>query len=391
MNLGFGRNINSCVDIFLFNLHIIKKLQFATLFLIEKIQKMTILFGPLRPFLMQWMLLLSVLPYTTSTGQVSMPAPPDYSALYYWAAHPEQADAADSLPRRIKATDGQASARADVFFVHPTTYTQDIRPEESMNVDLQDEALNRRTDLSTILNQASVFNGACRVFAPRYRQAHISAFYLKDSLAKKEIFDLAYQDVKSAFEYYLRHHNQGRPIVIAAHSQGTVHAVRLLREFFDQKALYSQLVVAYLVGMPVQPGTFKAIRPGEVSDQVGCFVSWNTYAKGYYPPNYREALHTAVATNPLSWRMDSTYVSYQQNIAGVGYGFKAVPRLSDAQCHRGMLWIGRPHVKGAFLLRTKNWHVADYNLFWSNIRENVAERVTAFTEVYASEKRTNTR
>ena len=331
-------------------------------------------------------LLLSLLTCLVSSGQSTTPTPPDYTSLYYWAAHPDQADAADSIPRRINTSDGQALAKADVFFIHPTTYTQDRRPEQPMNADLKDGALNRRTDLSSILNQASVFNGACRVFAPRYRQAHISAFYLTDTLAKKQVFDVAYQDIKAAFEYYLREHNQGRPIVVAAHSQGTVHAVRLLREYFDQKPLYRQLVVAYLVGMPVQPDAFKAIQPGNAPSEVGCFVSWNTYAKGYYPPNYRQALHTAVATNPLSWSMDSTYVSHRQNIAGVGYGFKAVPQLSDAQCHRGMLWISRPRVPGAILVRNKNWHIADYNLFWSNIRENVAERIAAFGKAYASDK-----
>jgi hypothetical protein len=43
-----------------------------------------------------------------------------------------------------------------------------------------------------------------------------------------------------------------------------------------------------------------------------------------------------------------------------------------------MVWIGKPNVFGSFLLRTKRWHYAEYNLFYLNIRENAQARVKAF-------------
>ena len=33
---------------------------------------------------------------------------------------------------------------------------------------------------------------------------------------------------KAAFQYYLEHYNNGRPFIIASHSQGTYHAKRLI-------------------------------------------------------------------------------------------------------------------------------------------------------------------
>ncbi|MEL4881666.1 DUF3089 domain-containing protein, partial [Shewanella algae] len=81
----------------------------------------------------------------------------------------------------------------------------------------------------TILFQASIFNAAGRVFAPYYRQAHISSYYpisQLDSIAAKASFDLAYSDIKKAFENFLQLWNEGRPIIIASHSQGTTHAKR---------------------------------------------------------------------------------------------------------------------------------------------------------------------
>ena len=43
---------------------------------------------------------------------------------------------------------------------------------------LNDQSLNAKTDYSTILYQASAFN-EYRVFAPRYRQAHLRSYYYR--------------------------------------------------------------------------------------------------------------------------------------------------------------------------------------------------------------------
>lgn len=85
-----------------------------------------------------------------------------------------------------------------------------------------------------------------------------------------------------------------------------------------------------------------------------------------------------MSTNPLLWNSTETHAPHAANRGGVGLKFTFVPRMSDAQNHRGVLWIGKPNVAGAWLLRTKVWHRADYNLFWGNIRENVALQVQNF-------------
>ena len=69
------------------------------------------------------------------------------------------------------------------------------------NAAIDDSALSEKTDYSTILYQASVFNQNCRVFAPRYRQAHLRAFFSDKKLNAMAAFDIAYSDVKTAFEY----------------------------------------------------------------------------------------------------------------------------------------------------------------------------------------------
>jgi Protein of unknown function (DUF3089) len=154
---------------------------------------------------------------------------PDYSNMNYWAAHPWKKDPSDSVPKPLRKSYIQDSL-VDVFFIHPTTLT--ANEDTRWNAAIDDAKLNSRTDYSTILYQASVFNEQCRIFAPRYRQAHLKAFFINADTAAP-YFETAYEDVKKAFSYYLQHFNTGRPIIIASHSQGTKHAGRLLKEFFE--------------------------------------------------------------------------------------------------------------------------------------------------------------
>ncbi|HZG26605.1 MAG TPA: hypothetical protein VEZ17_18585, partial [Chitinophagaceae bacterium] len=57
---------------------------------------------------------------------------------------------------------------------------------------------------------------------------------------------------------------------------------------------------------------------------------------------------------------------------------KLWPNITDARIHDGILWIDRPHITGSFLLRMKNFHIGDINLFYMNIRANVRQRISAF-------------
>ena len=320
-----------------------------------------------------------------SYGFGKIPTAPDYANPDNWAALPTKKDPADNVPHKANGLkDEQATAKADVFFVHPTIYTN--RPTEGTfewNADVNDAELNHRVDESTILNQASVFNGSCRVYAPRYRQAHYYSFVTQNQEDRQKALDLAYLDVKAAFEYYLSRYNQGRPIVIASHSQGTYHAKRLLKEFFDGKSLQQQLVFAYLVGditdIPTQPNEFQQIKPAQTPDETGGFAAWRTYQKGFFPEKYQtNNFQTSVCTNPLTWQLNEDYAPKKLNKGGVGLNYTFHPQLADAQVHQGLLWINKPYVRGRAFLKTKVWHTADINLFWQSIRENVALRVESF-------------
>lgn len=311
-------------------------------------------------------------------NEVAKPAEVDYAIMKNWAALPTVKDAADLVPKKSPYKDQQADAKADVFFVHPTIYTYEPKNEYIWNASVEDEYLNKITDSSTILNQASVFNGSCKIYAPRYRQAHYYAFVTPNKNDKEAALDFAYQDVKKAFEYYLKHFNQGRPIVIAGHSQGTIHATRLLKEYFDGKALQKQLVAAYIIGIATEKNTFQQIPACESPSSTGCFVAWTTFTQGYLPPWHPGTSTNLVSTNPLSWTLDEEFKPKELNKGGVYFGFKYAKNMADAQNHLGVLWTNIPYVKGRMFVKIKNWHKADYNLYYSSIRENVGNRINQF-------------
>jgi len=303
---------------------------------------------------------------------------PHYNSLNYWAAHPWKWDPSDSIPAPLK--NEILDSLADVFFIHPTTFT-DKKDEHIANAQIDDAYINAKTDYSSILFQASVFNVSCRVFAPRYRQAHIQNFFSKDSVKSKAAFAIAYADIKSAFEYYLLHYNHDRPIIIAGHSQGALMAEKLLHDYFENKPLEKQLVAAYIIGWPVPKTYFKNLPMCSDSSQTGCICSWRTLRKNYVPSYLKNENGNAWVTNPLSWTMNEDFVSRKMNKGSVLTKFnKVYKRTADAQIQNGLLYTRRPKFPWSFLFFTKNYHVGDINLYYINMRENVKTRIVSFID-----------
>ncbi len=313
-------------------------------------------------------------------NQSPIPPKPDYSKQEHWASLPTKQDAADSIPKKSNLKNLQATAQADVFFIYPTIFTDKPLNQFSWNADVNDVVLNEQIQLTTILNQASIFNGVGRVYSPYYRQAHLYAFYTPNKIDGGNALDLAYEDVKAAFEYYLKNYNQGRPIIIASHSQGSYHGERLLKDYFDGKELQKQLVAAYLIGRAIKPNAFANIKPTEKPDEVGVWASWNTFGRGFFPKNYETNFKGALSINPLLWNNSENIASKEFNKGGVATKFTFAPQVVDAQNHQSILWVHRPYIKGSWLVKNKSWHRADMNFFYVNIRENAALRVEKFLE-----------
>ena len=330
-------------------------------------------------------LLLSIVAMTWACGtlphgpfEANSTTAPDYSDEQNWAALPTRKDSADLVPI-ASWKDEQATSPADVFFLHPTTYTKRTKSCQ-WNAQLDDENINARTDRTTIRYQASIFNGAGRVYAPRYRQAHLDCFYTKDDkVSAARALDMAYADVLDAFHYYLRNYNQGRPFIIAAHSQGSFHAARLIRDEIENTPLRDQFIVAYLPGMPVSATYFNNIRPCMTPTETNCFCSWRTYRSGYTPHRYHFPEDDIVVTNPITWSAAVRQANKSVQLGAVLRDFHEVmPQLLGAEVYEDLLWVDKPRFPWSFLFVTKNYHIADYNFFYADVRKNAQDRVAAY-------------
>ena len=298
--------------------------------------------------------------------------PPDYSLETSWSALPQKDDYADDIPLPLQ-NEAQTEPLVDVFFIHPTTFMGGL----AWNADVNDIELNAKTDERAVKHQASIFNQSGRVFAPRYRQMSFGGFFTDDTTSEKKALMLAYSDVKRAFQYYLQVYNQGRPIIIATHSQGTVHGIRLIQEFFDGTNLQPQFVAAYLPGWPFTEETFSSIPVCESPEQTGCVTGWCSWKMGSLPKNYETFYQGAVVTNPISWKADDSLAPRSEHKGFVTSKYdKVIPNRLDAQGNDGILWVSKP-----FKFTTvKNLHVGDFNLFWVDVRENVALRVKKYLQ-----------
>lgn len=301
-----------------------------------------------------------------------IPAAPDYSNENAWAVLPTKY----SEDLQKLASHDVESLKADVFYVYPTLLmdAKDLR----WNAPIDDVTLKNRIIHRAVKNQASPFATSGRIYVPIYRQAHIKSYSLYNK-GGREAFEIAYADVKKAFEFYLKNYNNNRPIILASHSQGTSHTIQLLKDFFDDKPLQKKLVAAYIPGMGIKPNEFKTIQPMTNPKQTGGFVSWNTRKMNSYPKK-KDVYKGSVTTNPITWDVSKATKLHQHK----GFLYSNGKMYSQAlkiEITDGMVWSSNPKFPlRLFMSFIKNYHAGDINLFWQDIKENVALRTKTWLE-----------
>ena len=283
---------------------------------------------------------------------------------------------------------------AAVFFIHPTSYID----RTHWNAPLDDVRANETAKVF-LRGQASAFNETGEVWAPRYRQATFGAFLTSQKDAE-EALDFAYRDVLAAFDEFVKEVGPDRPIILAGHSQGSLHLERLLRERVAGKPLAKRIVAVYVVGWPIsKTADLPALGFPEctTADQAGCILSWQSFAEPADPSQVLEVYDTTtgfdgqprkdtaiVCTNPITGIADGTADAHA-NLGtlvpsqALDNATLAIPGVPAKCTGRGFLSIGEPINLGGYVLPGNNYHVFDYSLFWVNIRNDVARRFKTFT------------
>lgn len=315
---------------------------------------------------------------------------PDYEKESAWLARPGLADDPSRwVPDGIKVPTGGEAA---TFYIHPTTYLERDRWNAPLDVG-GEPARRARIFVET---QGGVFAHVSHVWAPRYRQAAYGAFLLDSPDAQKAL-DLAYRDVLAAFDSFIAAQPAGRPIILAGHSQGSLHLLKLLADRRD--TLSGRLVAAYVVGWPVGtssdlPAT--GLPPCTAPAEAGCVLSWQSFLD---PANTalvtrawsgtrgltgaERSRDDMLCTNPLTGVKDGTALAGANRGTLVPDANLTTARLEPgrvgARCDDGFLLIsGDVPAMGPYVLPGNNYHVYDYALFWGSIRFDAEQRLAAW-------------
>ena len=278
---------------------------------------------------------------------------------------------------------------ADLFIICPTV---DLGMDGHTNMSLADEA-TKANFVGALNMQRGIYDAACRMYAPYYRQATLADYTLPAQEAAP-YFDLAYSDVRAAFMHYMQHENNGRPFVLSGFSQGAEMCLRLLKEFGKTDFVQDNMVASYAIGWrftPQEAEQYLYIRPAQSAGDLGTVIIFNSEA-----PEVTESLMVpqgakSFCINPLNWRTDAKTAAKTLNAGACftdysGSITREVPQLTGCyiDTERGVLKVtdvdkkDYPPVLSVFTDGV--YHLYDYQFFYRNLQQNVNLRVKTFME-----------
>jgi hypothetical protein len=176
-----------------------------------------------------------------------------------------------------------ADAPIDCFYVYPTVST-DPTGNSDMTAGAEENGVVRA--------QLARFASQCRVYAPLYRQATLTALRAATTGSPMSVDRaLGYNDVVDAWNHYLQRDNNGRGVVLIGHSQGSGVLTQLIRNEIDGKLVQSKIISALLLGtsLPVPKGkdvggAFKSLPLCHSTAQTGCVITYASFRSTVPPP-----------------------------------------------------------------------------------------------------------
>lgn len=322
--------------------------------------------------------------------------PIDYADNANWAALPGSDNYAKAKPEGIM--DIAVVPEVDVFFIHPTTYLS----RDTWNAPLDHADANLRIEKRVLKMQASAYNLAGNIYSPRYRQATFGAFFDQEGNGLQALI-YAYSDVQAAFDEFIANRNNDRPFILAGHSQGSLHALALLKQRISGTPIAERMIAAYIIGWPVSTeadlGALDGIGACMSASDTGCVISYQTFGPKGDTSGLKVYFETTVGlggvprkdtkmlcTNPLTWKLDDTApakghegaLKRVEDDAPLG---TPIVDFNGARCGGdGFLYLeSEPGSAWQNLkMAGENYHVYDYHMFYMNVRNNAALRAATW-------------
>jgi len=280
------------------------------------------------------------------------------------------------------------SKAVDVVYFYPTCYSPAEGDPDLCDIDhqgMRDGAKN------CLASQASVFSEDCNVFAPYYRQ--VSGMYGL-SVSNEDNATLfryaAAQDASAALDYYFEHYNNGRPFILAGHSQGSETSLFLLADYFRKHSdEYRRMVAAYIIAYSVTSDFLKEnthVKYASGASDTGVVISWNTEGPGNSGQHNVVLLPNAVSINPINWKLDDTKAELSENLGSFDKNSLTVTSgIADARIDltRGSVICttvdpSKYAIAMTALFGPECYHGYDYEFYYVNLRENVKQRISSY-------------
>ena len=252
------------------------------------------------------------------------------------------------------------------------------------------------------IGHATTYADSTNVFAPYYRQAGLKfagEVMARDGNLDAAFLGMPYNDIVAALDYYFEHYNEGRPFIIAGHSQGSAIVKEVLFRYFkDHPEYYQRMVAAYVIGFAVtkeELETYPYLKFATGETDAGVIVSWNTEG----PKNAEVDAKTVVlmpggiSINPLNWKLDETYAPASMNLGSLIVNEQTgEPEIADigadAQINlaRGSVITdakAAPMPEDAAKIAAAYFgpdgrHGEDYTFYYNNIKDNVPKRIATY-------------
>ena len=245
--------------------------------------------------------------------------------------------------------------------------------------------------------KSSVFEESTNLFIPLYRQSsmkHAAEVFLKDGTIEAALTGTPYTDITAALDYYFENCNNGRPFVIAGHSQGAAILRLVLKNYFKEHPdYYQRMVAAYAIGYSITSDDLAAnphMKFATSENDTGVILSWhaegpkNVEANGPIPNV--AILKNGISINPLNWKRDETYAPASMNLGSLVMDESGATEIrdidADAQVNiaRGTVVTNAKAIPNEMteLAGPQCYHQDDYSIFYNNIKDNVAKRIAAY-------------
>ena len=213
----------------------------------------------------------------------------------------------------------EVTKQVDTIYLYPTAF-MDASEGAPEICEIDNESM-RTMAKGHYEGQATVYEESTNVYAPYYRQVNLAAVNGMSTKERDALSSSTPQtDVFAALDYYFENYNEGRPFILAGHSQGSQMLTNVLGKYMEEHSEYrDRMIAAYVIGYSVTDAFLSEhpyLKFAEGETDTGVIVSWNTEGEGNKDQDSFVILPGAKCINPLNWQTDDTYAPATSNLGG---------------------------------------------------------------------------